>query len=84
MRTNRGLVKMVILIVIALILLAYLGLNLREITSSPTFIDNWEFIKNLCSNVWNNYLKVPFTFIWSKVFIPFVWEPIVQNISNRQ
>jgi hypothetical protein len=81
---NRGLMKMIVLIVIALILLAYFGLNLREITSSQIFTDNWEFLKNLCLNIWSNYLKIPFTFIWSKVFIPFVWNPIVDNIFNRQ
>lgn len=81
---NRGLIKMLVLIFAGLLLLAYLGLNLRSIVGSDTFVENWKFVKESVGLIWNNYLKVPFIFIWSKVFIPFVWEPIVDNISNRQ
>lgn len=82
--TNRGLVRGIILIIIALLLLAYFGFNLRSIVSSPTFVDNWDFLKTLCLNIWNNYLKAPSGFIWDKVFIPYVWEPVVNNISNSR
>ena len=79
---NRGLVKMIILIIAILLLLAYLGFNLRSIVNSPTFVDNWEFLKTLCVKIWDNYLRVPVIFAWDKVFIPYVWNPIVSNLTK--
>jgi hypothetical protein len=81
--TNRGLIKMIVLIIAGLILLAYLGLNLRSIVESQTFVDNWEFIKGLAVTIWNNYLSTPIMYLWSKVFIPYLWEPIINNIAKR-
>jgi ABC-type phosphate/phosphonate transport system permease subunit len=82
MKGDRGLVKMIIVVVIVLIILAYFGLNLRTITSSPTFIDNWNFIKNLVVSVWNNYLSAPVTYLWVHVFIPLIWHPAIDHITH--
>lgn len=80
---NRGLVKLIILIVGLLILFAYLGLNLRSIVNSPTFIDNWAFIKSTSTTIWTSYLKAPASYIFNKVFLPYIWEPGVKYITNK-
>ena len=75
---NRGLIKMIIVIFIVLILLAYFGLNLRSIVGSQTFQDNWNFISNLISTIWNNYLKGVVTFIWNSILAPLISKTATQ------
>ena len=67
---NRGLVKMVILIVVALLVISYFGLNLRNIVNSPTFQDNWSYLKGIIIFVWNNYLSGIASFIWNSIIMP--------------
>lgn len=80
---NRGLVKFIILIVGLLILLAYLGLNLRSIINSPTFIDNWALIKGVVLTIWLDYLKAPALYLFNKIFLPYIWEPGLRYITNK-
>ena len=75
---NRGLFKMIIVILIALLLLAYFGLNLRTIVGSQTFQDNWNFIMNGISTVWNSFLKAPATFIWNSILWPLFSKGLTQ------
>ena len=64
--------KAIILILIALLILGYFGLNLRQITSSPTFQDNWAFVKGLLVWTWDNILKTPVLFVWNSLIVPLV------------
>ena len=67
-----GLIRMVIFIAIILIVLAYFGLNLRQIVASQTFQDNWQFLSNLGLNIWNNYILVAGGWIWKYFVSPFI------------
>lgn len=80
--SSRGLVKAVLLVIFALLLLSYLGFNLREIINSQTFTDNWQLLKEIISTVWNDYLKGPAVYLWSKIFLPYIWDPIITNIKK--
>jgi hypothetical protein len=80
--TNRGLIKMVILIIIVLLLLAYFGFNLRNIVGSPTFQDNWAFIRDAAVSLWNSFLKVPLTYFWNNIFVPLIWNPGLHNLEQ--
>jgi hypothetical protein len=82
--SNRGLVKMIVLIVIALLILAYFGLNLRSIVNSPTFQDNWALIRDAVVNVWNTYLKGPATYLWNEIFIKLIWDPAIRNLERMK
>ncbi|MEA2715022.1 MAG: hypothetical protein QOG91_50 [Candidatus Parcubacteria bacterium] len=81
-KTNEGLIKLIVIIVIALLLLAFLGLNLRSIVNSPTFQDNWQFIKGIVLQIWTRFLKLPVLFIWNQGFVRFIWNPIFQNLLH--
>ncbi|MFA6602076.1 MAG: hypothetical protein WCT02_04435 [Candidatus Paceibacterota bacterium] len=80
--TNRGLIKTIVLIVVLLLILAYFGFNLRAIVSSQTFQDNWNFLKDLTVNVWSNYLSGPVGYFWNQIFLPYIWSPIIDNLSK--
>ena len=76
-----GLIKAILVIVIILLILAYFGLNLRSIVSSPTFQDNWSFLWNGIATIWDNYLKAPATYLWN-IFVNYIWDPAIHNLQN--
>ena len=78
-----GLVKAILVVVIILLVLAYFGLNLRNIVDSPTFQDNWSFLSTGTVNVWNNYLKAPAAHAWS-FFVIYVWDPVFNRLQSGQ
>ena len=75
---SKGLIKAIILIVIALIVLGYFGFNVTDIINGPTVQANlhsaWDFVVN----VWQNYLSVPFTWFWDKFVVGVLWK-IIQS-----
>jgi ABC-type phosphate/phosphonate transport system permease subunit len=81
--TNRGLVRTILLVIVLLIVLAYFGLNIRSIVASQTFQDNWAFLKTFTIDLWNNYLSGPIVYLWNKIFIPFIWNPIIDNLAKK-
>lgn len=50
---NRGLVKALLLIIVALVVLGYLGYNLRDIVDSPAVQDNLAYVWGLVVKMWN-------------------------------
>ena len=81
--SDRGLVKTIILVVIALLILSYFGFNLRTIVASETFQDNWSFVKNLIVDVWNDYLKAPVIYLWD-IFWRLIWNPAIDLLENAK
>lgn len=73
-RNNRGLIKIVIIVFIALLVLAYFRLNVRDIMASPTFQENWNVVKGLILYVWDHFLKQAVNFAWNVVA-----EPLIRN-----
>ena len=58
-----GFVKMVILIIIALIILGYMGFDIRKAVESPVAKSNIEYTKEVVVYTWNTYLKGPIKYI---------------------
>lgn len=70
MKTNKqaGLIKNIILIIIAIAILSYLGINLKDI---------WEFLVK----VWDNLLETPFKILWD-LWIDHIWTPFMNSINS--
>lgn len=80
--TQTGLVKTIIVIIVALLILSYFGFNLRSLINSPTTQDNFSYVKNFTVKVWNNYLKRPATYLWNDIFIKLIWKPAIHALEN--
>ena len=80
--SKRGLIKTIIVIVIALIILGYFGFNIGDIINGPTVQANlhgaWDFI----SKIWNDYLSVPFVFVWDKIVVGILWKLVQSGLSS--
>lgn len=77
-----GLIKMVIIIVIALVALSYLGFDVKEVVESPQTKKNATYVKDIGVMIWQKYLKTPATYVY-RAFKEFVFGPIIRNIKER-
>ncbi len=57
MKTQGGFVKWIIVIIIALIVLGYYGIDVRKAAGSPMAKANIAYAKDIAGSTWNNYLK---------------------------
>ena len=78
---DRGIIRTIIIIVVALLILSYFGYNLRTIANSPTAHDNFSYVGEVLSNLWNNYLKTPTLFVWN-IFVNYIWSPIFNALLH--
>jgi len=78
---NRGLIKAIIIIVVALLILSYFGISLRNLANSPTNQDNVSYIATTTVSVWDGYLKVPATYAWG-IFVNYIWDPALQGLVD--
>lgn len=79
MAGNKGLIKTIILIVLALIVLGYFGFNVGDIINSPTVQANLSITWGFVTNIWSNYLAAPVLFVWNKFVVGILWELIQNN-----
>jgi hypothetical protein len=82
--TRGGFIKAIVIIVVALIVLGYFGYNLQDIVKSPTVQGNLNYAWGLVRAVWNNYLAVPFDFIWNRIIIGIGWHNVQKIIETYQ
>jgi len=78
MKKNQGFIKWIILIVVALIILGYFGIDVKQVVESPTTQSNLNYLEQVASWLWHNILKVPVTWIWENLILPLVVKA-VQN-----
>ncbi len=79
---NKGLIKTIIVIVIALIVLGYFGFNVGDILNGPTVKANlnsaWDFV----SKIWANYLAAPCIYFWDHFVVGFLWKIIQSGMTS--
>jgi hypothetical protein len=68
--TNRGFIKLIILIVVILLIISYFGINLKGVVDSSTFQSNWGYVKEFIVYIWNHFLSGIFIFIWDTILVP--------------
>jgi len=79
---NRGLIKFIVLIIIAIVILSYFGFNLREIVESPESQGNLGYVWGLVVSVWDNYLARPLRYLWNDIFVDILWAGFISNMER--
>ncbi|MCR4274800.1 MAG: hypothetical protein NUW02_01995 [Candidatus Campbellbacteria bacterium] len=77
----QGFIKIILIIVIALIVLGYFGLNITDILASPVVKENLAWFWNFLTHIWSTYLSGPATWLWNHL-IKLLWDMFVQGIGN--
>lgn len=80
---KRGLIKMIVIIVVALLIISYFGINIRALVSAPTTQDNFSYVATTSVSIWNNYLKAPTTYVWNKIFVELIWNPAIDGLKQK-
>lgn len=70
LKNNRGFIGIIVIIVIAIILLSYLGFDLKKIFMSDLVQKNFGYVWGFIKTLWLNYLSVPFTYLWNELLKP--------------
>ena len=86
-KNKKGFIRLIVLIIVAIIILSYLNFDLKKLFTTPTTVNNFSYVWTFIKNVWNNYLSVPFTFLWSEALKPLMnilWKAFKAGIENIQ
>jgi len=68
MNKTSGFIKMIIVIIIAIAILSYYGINLKQI---------WDFILY----IWNTFLAQPAMFLWAQ-WVEHIWIPFINSANS--
>ena len=69
MDTNKGFIKMIIVIVIALIIIGYFfDIRITDVISSPNVQANLTWFWDIVVRVWN-FITYPIVFIWNRYVV---------------
>jgi hypothetical protein len=79
---QQGLIKLIIIIIIAIIILSYFGFDLQAIVESPESQGNLGYVWGLLASLWNNYLMQPVLYFWNNIFIDLLWETFISNFER--
>jgi hypothetical protein len=79
---KKGLIKMIIIIVVALIILGVMGYNLKDIIESPTAQKNLHYVCDFLVKIWNLYLAAPVIFVWNKFIVGVLWKYILIGLGK--
>ncbi len=75
-------IKWIIITLFVLIGLGYIGFDIRKAVEAPATQSNIEYAGKAISYVWNKYAKGPVIFVFDKVIVNYILEPIAENIKK--
>lgn len=81
MSREQGLIKLIILIIIALVVLSYFGFDIKNILESDLVKKNFGYLWSGVENIWKNYLTKPLDIVWG-VFYHYIWLSFIENIER--
>ena len=81
MKCDRGLIRFLILVFIALVVLGYYGISVRQVVQKPTTQDNINYVWTGAVSVWDDYLRVPASYLWN-IFVNLIWVPAIINLES--
>lgn len=69
---EQGFIKTIVIIVVALIILGYLGIDIKQVIDSPTTQHNFSYVTQVILYVWNHFLKDITFYVWEHLILPVV------------
>lgn len=85
MYRSKGFIQLVIIVILIIVILSLLGISLRTVFLNTTLQENFGFMGEWLKNLWNNYLAIPFRFLYEFVYHSMVrpfWERFVAAIRD--
>ncbi|MBP9701740.1 MAG: hypothetical protein KBD47_02005 [Candidatus Pacebacteria bacterium] len=76
-------IKTIIYIIIGVVILSYLGVDIKRAVESPTTKENFSYITQAGIYVWDHVLEKPVTYIWNEVVVDLVWDSLIEKLKNN-
>lgn len=78
---EKGFIQIIIIVILLVIILSLLGVSLSALFSNPILKQNFGFLGEWLSRLWNSYLAAPFRYFFSTL-VNLVWEPFVDTLTG--
>lgn len=78
---QQGLINWIILIVIALIILGYYGIDVKKIIEKPETQENISYVTKKVIYTWENYLKAPTKYISKDIILDKIILPLIDKVK---
>lgn len=79
---QKGFIKFIVIIVIAIIVLSYFGFDLRSIVESPESQGNLGYVWGGVVYVWGTWISGPASYLWNDIFIDLLWNSFTDNLER--
>jgi len=79
---QKGFIKFIVIIVIAIIILSYFGFDIRSIIESPESQGNLGYVWGGVVYVWESWIERPASYLWNDVFIDLLWDSFIENLER--
>ncbi|MCE9585184.1 hypothetical protein K8Q94_00985 [Candidatus Nomurabacteria bacterium] len=56
----------------------------KDIVQSTQTHKNVNYVSDQAQGIWAAYLKVPFSNLYNNYFIPYIWNPFIDNMKRIQ
>jgi amino acid transporter len=77
-----GLIKMIIIIIIAILILSWFGVDIKKFFESEQVKNNLGYVWNYVSGIWHDYLAAPAQKVWD-VWIQYIWDPLILMLKLK-
>lgn len=74
-KNNKGFIKALIIIIIAIMILSYF-IDFKSLIESKRLQDNYQYLKSLLLSLWGNYISSWAHYIWDKIIIQLLYKDI--------
>jgi hypothetical protein len=83
--TNKqgGLIKLIIIVVIAILVLSWFGVDIKEFITSESVQKNLSYVWTLITDTWTNYLATPAHKVWV-IWVQYIWDPFMEMLKLKE
>src|SRR3989304_353060 len=81
MNKQGGFIKLIVLIVVAILVLGYFNIRIRDIAEKPETKDNISYVTEISSKAWHSYLSKPVLYFWNNIFVGILWSAFINNFD---
>jgi hypothetical protein len=78
---EQGLIKAIILIVIAIAILSWYGVDIKEFFMSEQVQKNFGYVWNFIKDIWSEYLAEPASKLWG-IWLQYIWAPFMEMLKR--
>ena len=89
LKNQQGFIGLLLLVIVALIILSYFRINIKNIIESETGKENFGYVWAILQKIWDfvegiwlNYLSTPVMFVWNELFVNLIWKGIITNLDK--